>query len=234
MNKEKISTFGLSADQYQLVGDSIWDSSIEVYQEKSPVDTIMKRRIFALIMNLDQSNQEERDFLQCYYEDLIWFPETLIFIGEYKPNWNVKGRVIYSSTLSDLAPNLRLILQVAYSKTQKNENFTQGLIRSFQLSREIKNRPGVTTASLSEDLSLSEHLINWYILLLQSANELIEYNQETGGWNYFDDGEHGSLEGIIRSELAIQAMRNELEGWIEYKDSSVQIVNRIESESNKR
>lgn len=107
------------------------------------------------------------------------------------------------------------------------------MIRSFQIAREIRNRPGVTTAQLSEDLCLSEHLINWYIILLTSAYELTEYDEKTGGWYYYDDGEPGSMEQTIRSSIANRAMYDELDGWIKYKDNSAQIVEQIKSELNK-
>lgn len=233
MGIEQISTYGLTEDEFQLVKNSILKSSIEIFQEITPVDAVMRRRIFALVMNLDRSTTNQREFLQGIYEEFIWFPETLIFTGEFRPEWSVTGQIIYTKNLRELEPDLRQILQAAYSKTRNTENFSQGLIRSFQIAREIRNRPGVTTAKLSEDLFLSEHLINWYIILLQSSQELIEYNEETGGWNYFDDGESGSMEQTIRSELANQAMNDELDGWIKYKDNSAQMVEQIKSELNK-
>ena len=55
MKREQISTFGLTADEFQLVMNSVWDYTIEVFQEGTPIDAIMRRRIFALIMNLEKS-----------------------------------------------------------------------------------------------------------------------------------------------------------------------------------
>lgn len=99
---------------------------------------------------------------------MIWFPEVLIFIGSYKPEWNVTGQVLQYKDLNELGSSLKGILQAAYSKTRNTENFRDGLVRSFQIAREIKNRPGVTTVNLSKDLSLPENLVEWYIQLLES------------------------------------------------------------------
>lgn len=233
MDKDKIVTCGLNEEEFQFVREALWDESIEIFQESSPMDSVMKHRAFALILNLDDATPEERDFIQGYYDEMIWFSETLIFIGEMKSHWNVTGQVFYALDLRTIVPDLRNILQAAYFKTRNNENFRQGLIRAFQLAREIRNRPGVTTERLSEEFSLPENLIDWYILLLQSASEFIDYDPETGGWHYLMQ-EPGSMEQRVRSELANQAMNNELEGYIKYKDNSSQLVELIDRELRKR
>lgn len=232
MIKEQISTYGLTDEDFRFLTNAIWDSSITIHKESTPVHSIMKRKLFALILNLESCSPNEREFIKGYYEELIWFPETLIFIGECRPDWKVTGQIIYSSNLTNES-NLRKILEAAYSKTRNTENFREGIIRAFQIAREIRHRPGVTSASLSQDLSLSEDLVNWYINLLQSSFELIEYNQDIEGWNYFDDREPGSLDQTIRSELSNQAMNNSLDGWIKYEDNSIQMVENIKSEGSK-
>ena len=229
MNKNNIVTCGLTNDEVQFVITSLWDPCIEVYQEKTPVDALMKHRMFALVINLDDASSVQREIIQGYYEELIWFTETIIITGEFQPEWKVTGQIIFITDLRKSVPDLRAILHGAYSKAQNNENFSQGLIRSFQLAREIRNCPGVTTARLSEDLSLSEDLVVWFIMLLRSAMESIDNDPETGGW-FYSIKEPGSLEQRIRSGLADQAMNKELNGWIEYRDNSGQMLERIKGE----
>lgn len=233
MDKDKIVTCGLTEKESQLVNRALWDESIEIFQEKTLMDSLMKHRVFALVLNLDSSTPADREFLQGYYEEMIWFSETIVITGEISPDWAVTGQVIYSRDLRKMTPDLRKVLQVAYTKTRNNENFRQGLVRAFQLAREIRNRPGVTTQRLSQDFSLSQDLTLWYITLLQSALEPIDYCLETGGWCYLTDGEPGSMEQVIQSVLSEQAMRSELDGWIKYEDQSVQIVERIKSDLKK-
>lgn len=233
MDKDKVVTCGLTETEFQLVNRSLWDESIEIFQEKTLMDSLMKHRVFALVLNLDSSSPADREFIQGYYEEMIWFSETIVITGEMTPDWAVTGQIIYSKDLRKMAPDLRKVLEAAYYKTRNNENFRQGLVRAFQLAREIRNRPGVTTESLSEDFSLSHDLIFWYISLLQSAFEPIDYCLATGGWYYLTDEEPGSMEQVIQSELTEQAMRNELDGWIKLEDHSVQIVERISADLKK-
>lgn len=107
MDTDKIVTCGLTEAEFHFVKGSLWDSTIEIFQEKTPIDSVMKRRVFAMIVNLDRSTTIQREFLQGYYEEFIWFPETLIFTGEFRPEWSITGQIIYTKNLRELEPDLR-------------------------------------------------------------------------------------------------------------------------------
>ena len=106
MDKDKIVTCGLTEKESRLVKRALWDESIEIFQEKTLMDSLMKHRVFALVLNLDSSTPADREFLQGYYEEMIWFSETIVITGEISPDWAVTGQVKYSRDLRKMTPDL--------------------------------------------------------------------------------------------------------------------------------
>lgn len=122
-----------------------------------------------------------------YYEDIIPFSETVIFLGTIQIPSKLKNQILVYENFESLKQDLKYILLSAYRTQKKTETFSATLANAILILSVIRRKPYVTSRELAEKLGLSLRSIQRYINTIQATGEWIEYDSIHKGW-YLQDG----------------------------------------------
>ena len=122
-----------------------------------------------------------------YYEDIIPFSETVIFLGTIQIPSKLKNQILVYENFESLKQDLKYILLSAYRTQKKTETFSATLANAILILSVIRRKPYVTCRELAEKLGLSLRSIQRYINTIQATGEWIEYDSIHKGW-YLQDG----------------------------------------------
>lgn len=178
----RVITFGLSEEQNTMVKNDLPTQKYEFLDTDAPTDLIAISAA-ALIINASALDAECREMIFDYYTEVGGCTdETVFWIGDPKPPKQLLTNFKYYGRFEGFAANLKYHLLSAHSKSKKAKDFSNQLGKCLQIMQKIKEKPGIRTQELADEVGISVRTTQRYISALQYAGEWIDYDDKKKGW----------------------------------------------------
>lgn len=181
MQANLIATCGLSDEENTSVKKYLPQKNCEIMCTDDVRDVIATNE-FAVIMKVDAISKVDMEMLLSFYEEIVPFSETVVFIGDMVMPESLKNHITLYKDFEMISDNLKYILLSAYRKQKKSENFSASLANAIMILSEIRKKPFITSSELAQKLEMSQRSIQRYIETLRVAGEWIEYDTVNKGW----------------------------------------------------
>ena len=178
----RITTFGLTKEQNEIVRANIPMKDYEVFDTDAPTDVIAHACV-AMIIQASAMDEESIDMIFDLYMDVDGcFDETVIWLGEPAPPKELRKVFKCYPSFSDIEDSLKYILLNAHRQTKNAEEYSEKFYYGLKIISLIRSCPGIKTKEIGEKLELSSRTVQRYINALRIAGEWIEYDASKKGW----------------------------------------------------
>ena len=181
----RIITFNLDNVHELIVKDLAIKMNMDILCTDCYID-IMAISASFIIINAELSNQDELDNLCCFYEDLGYVSQTIIWIGKPDPSLKIKKFIKLYDNFDDVKDKLKYLILSSNKKNHKNSEFSKSLSYVLIILSEIRKHPGITSKELAKKCELAPRSIQRYIETLRCCGEWIEYDNKNKGWFLLD------------------------------------------------
>ena len=183
--EHRILTFGLTADENEVVRANVPARDYEVFDTDAPTDLIAISGV-ATIIRASVLDDDGMGILFDYYTQINGCTdETVIWLGAPKPPKELQKFFKCYPSFADVGDKLKYLLLSAQSRCRKASEYSEKLVNGLLILSIIRKKPGVSTKTLSEELRLPVRSVQRYIGALQAAGEWIEYDRTRKGWKLF-------------------------------------------------
>ena len=178
----RITTFGLSDNQNQLISDAFPVKDCELFIADIPTD-LVAISASTLIINTAALDKDGIELIFDYYTEIgNSADETVFWLGDIKPPKHLQTKFKCYENFEEIVPNLKYYLLAAHRKSKKAQDFSKRLADCLKILALIRSNPGIKTSELAEQTELSARTVQRYITTLEVAGEWIEYNTSKKGW----------------------------------------------------
>lgn len=186
MSREhRVNTFGLTAEENAFIEANLPTRDYEVFGTDAPTDLIAIG-CQALIVNAASMDSASVGMIFDYYSQVNGCTdETVIWLGEPKPPWELRKFFKCCDSFDTIADKLKYLLLTAHSKNKKSYEYSEKLVNGLKALALIRKHPGISTQKLSELTELPLRSVQRYIAALQATGEWIEYDRTLRGWKLF-------------------------------------------------
>ena len=185
MEKRKIITYGLTAEQNEYTASCLPNRNFEILVSETPTDLIAID-CAAAIINGCALAEESAELLFGYFREINGCTdETLVWIGEPYPPKDLRKMFRCYSSFETIREKLKYLLLSAYAKSRKATEYSTKLLIGLKILSLIRNHPGITTKELADQVSIPVRTTQRTIAALQAAGEWIEYDRTLRGWKLF-------------------------------------------------
>ena len=182
MAEHRIITLGLTDEQNHIVNANKPTKDYEIFDTDAPTDLIAIGSI-ATIIQASELDEDSVGMLFDFHTQVDGCSdETVIWLGEPEPPKNLKKIFKCYHSFSDIEGNLKYILLSAHRQSKKADEYSEKFVIGLKIIKSIRERPGIKTKELSEELEISPRTVQRYITALQVSGEFIEYDSSKKGW----------------------------------------------------
>ena len=178
----RIITYGLKQEEIDLVKKNIPKKEYEVL-EYDTVSDLIGHCAAIYIICADVLDEDEKMFFFSFYEEIDGCTdETVFWLGNVElPNYLKKDFMCFDS-FAEFQNDLKYSLLTAHTKSKKAREFSVKLADCIKILSMIRNKPGIKTQELVEQLEKSNRTVQRYIETLRMAGEWIVYDSKKKGW----------------------------------------------------